>query len=57
MEGLECPYRLAWKRLSRAFHDLWSDTEDVPVRGGLCQVRAAIRNFRFRELAKRCRPM
>jgi hypothetical protein len=27
MEGVECPYRLAWKRLARAFHDLWSDTD------------------------------
>ncbi len=57
MDGVECPYRLARKRLARAFHDFGSDTEDVPMRSGRGQVCAAIRDFRFRELAKRCRPM
>jgi hypothetical protein len=57
VNGVEGPNRIARKRLARAFHDLWPDTEDVPVRGGRGQVGAAVCNLGFREFTKRCRPM
>ena len=53
MNCLERPDRFARKGLPCAVHNLWTNTEHVPVRRRRRQVRASIGCLSFRELTKR----
>ena len=57
VNGVEGPNWLARERFARAVHDLWPQSEDVPMRCGRGQMGASVCDLRFREFTKRGRPM
>ena len=52
MEGVERSNRFVRERLAGSLDNLRTDPQDVPVRGGGPEVRAAIGAIGFRQLAE-----
>lgn len=50
MDGIECPDRITWKRPARPIDYLVRNSQHLPVRSSLDEVRSTVCGFGFRQL-------
>jgi hypothetical protein len=56
MDGIECPNRVTWKRLTRPINYFARDSQDLPMSSSCDEVRSTVGGFGFRQFLERHGP-